>query len=135
MDSTTDFLMGGANPKQSEFMKVRQLRKKSPNRSSSKKRRQTQAFENFIHRAASAQKSKSPTSQQRRTLQPSSSVKNTRMSLGNGLLDVRMVAKEIEEEQQLILAKMQAKQHELNRRKQKRRQNSSFDAFKNNQSN
>ena len=96
MDSTTDFLMGGANPKQSEFMKVRQLRKKSPNRSSSKKRRQTQAFENFIHRAASAQKSKSP---QRRTLQPSSSVKNTRMSLGNGLLDVRMVAKEIEEEQ------------------------------------
>ena len=61
MDSTTDFLMG-ANPKQSEFMKVRQLRKKSPNRSSSKKRRQTQAFENFIHRAASAQKSKSPTS-------------------------------------------------------------------------
>ena len=68
MDSTTDFMMGcgGVNSKQSEFMKVRQLRKKSPNRSSSKKR-QNLAFENFIHRAAFAQKSKSPI-QQRKAL-------------------------------------------------------------------
>jgi hypothetical protein len=34
------------------------------------------------------------------------------------MLDVRMVAKEIEMEQQQILANMQVKQQELNRRKQ-----------------
>ena len=58
-----------------------------------------QAFENFVQR--SAQKSKSPN---QRRVQGSSSVKNTKISQGHGLLDVRMVAKEIEEEQQLILA-------------------------------
>jgi len=43
------------------------------------------------------------------------------------MLDVRMVAKEIEMEQQQILANMQVKQQELNRRKQQRKANNSFD--------
>ena len=128
--------------KQSEFKKIRShntnnnslaaVNTKSPlqvrnNRSatrSSSKKRQMAAFESFIHRnhsSSSHKRGNRHTTPQ--NLQRSQHSLNKRQQL----LDVREVAKEIEIEQQQILANLQRKQMQLNERKERKKSSSSFD--------